>query len=485
MANTLFTRVRGTSGNQSVQRYADATPGQVGDPLTPLLVAENADTPNNRWPRNRTCQFRGNLYAMAEDGIYRKNDPSVLAGAWTNVETLTDRSTGVGAHARSGIYVVDINGVPNLACYHGTFNSAASRKGHTSPDGSAWAETGTLLGPARIGIIDEIVYRNVIHYISQGGGTPEAGTYDPGSGTFSVVASPFVASKTTQGMCVFNDRLFAVYMIDNATVALAEFTGGVWSLVPSTQITIANNGNSVIAKHALLTDGTNLYAFVPTTTGHGWKCYQYTGALGVPSDISTDVLPVGLLGSDDGGSFGGSSILARCAATLDQNADPTVGALSLWFAANGTLGTTLTQYNWIDNATVITVQDSGGDVADAIPSGQQQGGERIWTAGEMDCVILARSAVLGGVELTLEFSGAVGPADKTFDLYYGTDGEGAFAPATLANPVTGGTAALSGAGAGNDVINIEANPAVVYTVVWNSGADGQSGREQLKPRIRV
>jgi hypothetical protein len=147
----------------------------------------------------------------------------------------------------------------------------------------------------------------------------------------------------------------------------------------------------------------------------------------------------------------------------------------LFYAVNGTGGTTWTVYKWNGSSALMTLVDSGGgNVMHALPSALSFG-ERIFTAGELDIKITLREAVPGGEKVSFTVSG--GGTGRKMKMHHLLKGTPPLLSCTLSAPVTGGSATFNGGL--NQVENIDADGVTVYTVVWTPQPDGLSSADRV------
>jgi len=488
VAPLLFVDNRGAAGVCTCYRYVGTTPSQVGT------------TFGVRWPtytsqtavHHGAAFFQGNLYALAQDGVYVKDDPTTdnIADTWTQAIAFTNSDTA--KPRTSGLHVVYINDAPVLVVVFGDPAGIDNSWRWVKFDGTTWTQAASATTATGMGEIHAVaVYRNVIHMIGSSGSGSNAMTFDPASDSFATIAEVFGTSQYAHCMAVFNDRLFGVHNLGNVC-RLVEFAGGSWVDVPGGVGLSIVTGN-YFGKWALWTDGTYMYGMVPSVSAHGWRVLQWDSSLGAPTNLTATVLPSSLRSTTDGGTYGGGIIQnASVFACGDQDTDPTVADVWLFMATTYTSGTPYSLYKWNGPAALVgnagVADDSGGDRSHSIPSTQLSGGERIWSAGKLDAWVSGKVAVAGAQRTKFRAAGAAGAADKTVKLYYNSDNE----PPILQAKLTG-VGVLSGSPAGspslgtNAVLNVDADPTVEYYADWNLTADGftSGDRAQLKPVVTV
>lgn len=489
----LFTDSRGGVAPIRCFHYS----GSSANPIGATFGSQFTDSQFKARLRHGAKFFQGELYAVDHNGVHKKDDPTTndIADTWTidvaftTPEVIDPRS--------SGLHVVYLDGVPNLIAVKG-YAATDTSWGWVKFDGTTWTEDSGAYVLSTAGDLDSvlavIVYRDVIHMIGVNGTNVNAITFDPGSNTFAAVANPFT-TLTNMEMCVYNDRLLCVYLPASRIVRLCEYSGGEWVDLPGSAGHTAAPAASgyVEGAFALFTDGTDLYAMVPSTDD-GWRCLKWGSALGTPTNISATVLPTTLLSSGDSGSYSGSIEHARFTACYDQETDPAVADIWLFQSRQDIndrpLSTTLLElWKWNGPSTLITSSGTGGDVFHSIPSGAQYGGEHQWVAGKLDIWVSGRvlSASTGGKQrIKFRCSGAAGVANKTVRFKFNDQNEPTLATATLT-----GMGVISGSPAGspslgtNTITGVDADPTVEYYADWDVVTDSFAGgdRAQLKPVI--
>ena len=464
----------------AVYRYVNGTPTQVGSTFGTNVVGSG---PTLGATRNMVIQFQGELYAMAQDGVYKKDDPASMIGGWTIQISFTNPSSTRGAW--SGLYPVEVGGQTQLV---GTFiDNTGGGTGWrwVKFDGTTWTQAANAVTLTQTGgeTIDVIVYRGLLHVIATHSAVAYAITFDPSTNSFGGITHPFATGQLLISLAISWDRLFAVYKT-GSTARLAEFTGGVWNdvlLITTMAATAQTN-----TKWCLFSDQTTLYAFILfDLTSVGWKSFEISEVLGV-TETTTPTIPASLRRSGDGGTFSGTADNPRVYVTYNiENFPPGTADIYFYFALDSTAGTSFAVYQWAGGGGIILTgpTDTGGNVAHSPPSGFPNAGERLWTAGELDVRIVGRAAILGGEQIS--FTAYGGGTGRKFKLYYGVEGTIEITEATLIGPVTGGAATLN-TGL-NQVEGVAADGVTVYTIVWDVQTDGffSGDRTQRYPRIEA
>lgn len=496
----LFLRHRGVTPR--VERYFNAQPTAVGNVFG---TDDGAGSPQYWTRRNAVIHVGGSLYAVTYDGVYKLQPDGVT---WSNAAIdggfpySNPDLVGGGARARGGLYVVPIGVTPSLVNWYKTTTSAAHLRGLTlNLNTGTWSEQADVNTGDDLGSTDggsphsEISFQNLIFFgtAEDSPGVVHQRSYNPQTGAFSSYAHPIsnvAGLNYVADYCVMDNLLFMLTPIDvgsgvTGRPQIYQFNGTHWNTAVATLDTVSANlgaTNGGVCRWCLFTDGTNLYAFclVNTSGGnYGWRAYRITSGF-VVTDITTAVLPTSLRSTDDGGT--GVVQTARFTKMIDSDTVPATPAFYLWHTTNNSVGVARDLYQWVDDATPMTLVDTGGDAADAAPALAQAGGERIWTNGEMDILITNRLPVLGGERIFFKAWGSVGLADKIVRFYFNKFGEPIAQQMTLTGTATGGTAIR----VGSQVNNVEADDgATEYSVIWDIGADlvNTGDRVQVNPRI--
>lgn len=484
--------VANRSGTEpQVYRVVGATPAALGDPLPTTSVVETGTALDDCFFANRAIQFRNNVYAAAVDGVYRKNDALTLGGPWSQVHAFTNMAApGQDFHIH-GPYQIVVGAVPMLyviwpANASNTSWNASLLNGNTG----LWSDVGVQVSVSHATdqvFSKPIVYRNVI-YIPYSGGIL---TFDPGAGTFGNVALGALESPANAGVCVFNDRLLLIGRESGAgNLALFEIvSGSIVKLIDVTGFTTTHAAGATEHKHVLTPSPTGQFLYAVVNTAQGGigssflKFIDTAGTISLDSDITNPVVPASL-------RPGSGAITNRWSAFYDQETTPGTAALQLFFSADGAVGSTVTSYRFVDEATVLTNEDTGASAGWALVESTVGGGERIFTPGELHIELVENLAVSTGEALRFIAWGDPGAVDKNVEIYFNTQSEVPLAPITLLGPpvVVSGPAATPTLNGGlNRLEDVEADGVSIYEIVWDIVADGvgRGDRAQLVPRIYV
>lgn len=468
--------------------YEKATVTQLGNTFGTNYTANILSS-----PRNGIAQFQGDLYAMAQDGIYKKDDPTVTTGNWTSQITFTTPQATYDTF--SGLYPIAVNGTMSLVGVFGD-NANTTDFRWVKYDGTSWTQSAsaTTAVSSMTNVTDVIVYQNKIVMMGINGATIGSFIYDPSVDSFTnITESPliFAGNINNQNMLQFGGELYLFYFASSTICRVAQFNSGTtnWDNF-STIYTLTGGGTWRHGRMASFVDtsGTNPTAVL---LSHFNDAANYTGLVAHSStdmttwnDITSDVLPLGLqpVNAAYSGRFPvsfASSNDMRFMALVDPNTSTGTTSIEILFAKDEADGTPLTSYAWNGLSTTMTQNGNGGNVYHSFPSGYPNHGERIFRPDQLDVKIVSASTAIGGE--TISFVAYGGGTGRSFELWYSTDGEPDLLQGTLSTPVTGGSASLSG----NQVIDVDADGSTVYTVKWSSATDGigTGARVMRIPRI--
>ena len=451
-------------------RYVNASPvslGTFGLDITGSISISGSS-------RNAIIQFQGQIYALANDGIYQKDDPTVDGGTWTVALTFVSPQTS-NRDTYWGIYPVEVGGVLHLVGVRPAGGGAVAQARWFDFDGTTWTEAPADINVGSPVIIaDSTVYRGLVLVLAINGLVQ---VYDPGSQSFSSTTVPIGVSRDVGSFCVFDDRLFVVTQDVGANVRVYEYAAGFFVLLASaTGPLVLSSVVYTSARWGAFTDGTYMYAMITNrrnlnnNSDAGWTVLRWDSSMGTPVDISATVLPSVLRPVNDGGSWpaGTTGYASRALIFYDQETAPGTGDIYIGVASSPNNGTPITLYKWNGNAALMTSVDTGGNIFHAFSTSLPQGGCRTFVPGELDVKIVSRVGVLGGEQITFRAYG--GGTGRKFKLLYSIGGDPDLLEATLTGPVTGGSATLN-TGL-NQVEGVAADGVTSYTIVWDTAADG-------------
>jgi hypothetical protein len=238
---------------------------------------------------------------------------------------------------------------------------------------------------------------------------------------------------------------------------------GTWSSLGA----VAGSGGAINSSNTwtLFVDGANpashkLYAI--TNSNSGVLCYELNFSPGLsPVDISSTVIPPGISGTTTG----------RVWVLTDFYADVTTPTVYIYFASNGTPGTSWTCYQWNGNASVMTaVGGAGGDAADAIPHANHSQGNYFWTGTNQDKIeIVSKAVTATGILYSFKLYSATGVDVVGVKAWWSANNNIPYttAAATLSNP-------SAGILIGDTITGLTADNTTTYTVTWEPLTDGFS-----------
>jgi len=188
MAQPLLMLAHRNGALPQVFRVSGASAQTLGDPLPTGIIETGGANLDESLLMNRVIQFQGDVYAVAVNGIYKKDDPTISTGTWTQDHAFT---TVVGAtenYQLFGPYEIVLNGVPSLyvvwaSSTSGTTWNAAILNGNTD----VWSDVGEQVASAHSSTTSwgaQIVYRGVLYLAND----VDIMTFDPGALSFGTIA---------------------------------------------------------------------------------------------------------------------------------------------------------------------------------------------------------------------------------------------------------------------------------------------------------
>ena len=152
---------------------------------------------------------------------------------------------------------------------------------------------------------------------------------------------------------------------------------------------------------------------------------------------------------------------------------------------DGLSGTSLDQYRWINDSTPILFEDVGGSASWVFPDWTVGGGERIFSTGELDIVIVRHEADLAGEHVFFRAWGDPGFANKNVEFRRSAENEIPLAQATLIGAAGSGGPGPVPIRIGNILTSVDADGVTEYSTIWDITSDGveMGDRAQLVPRI--
>ena len=448
------------NGTPQLRNYVNATPTSFGSTFG-AADTDTGFTANIIKGYVPVVRLGGSQTFLATVGnaVYRSTDGGTT---WTSVKTLT----GIGALYQSGkigLWVIYNTGVPTAVVSWTEGGSPVHFSSTT--DGATWTSDVTIATINLYAPVDTVVWQgNLVSwwgYVNGSGSAPQSVTYNPSTNSASVSSDTNNGFNLSTCLCVFQNRLFALVQTSSGSVLLREQIGGVWMAQQTIATGISGTAITDQTKVALFTDSTNMYAFwykgVATT---GWQCTQFDSSL-TATNITSSVIPAGLDTT--------ATTTSRWQIIVDCRANP--GTFNIWgyYAPNGNQSTNWTEYQWNGNSSLMTLVQTGGDVADGMPFVRHSQGDTFFTASEFYVEILGFSAgSAGNITVTYALYSDTGSGTASVQGFFGT-GDQAYplSPATI-NGVPAGT--VTG-------IPLDGSH---HTLTWNAQTDGFTPGSQAK-----
>lgn len=449
-----------------VKRYLNASPGNVGNAFGAITASHQAKMNHT----NRVISFGGDektFLALTAGTVYRTTDEFLNFTGVVN-------QTGISGAAKStGFHVVDANGTPRV-CFLYAVDPVTAR-GMSSDDGVTWSDTGSIgslqagSDSGAPGIVDEIVYHNVLYTAafrvdSTGvGGVNAIWYYDPGAGSIGSINVSVGSGNNVVALAVWRDMLVMLrpnIPAVSLTWNLTDITTG--AVIQRVSLGVDANGG----------EGSKPGVWVDPASGDliavfyssGLKCYSINSAYSV-TNITGTVLPAAVTAL---------SSAAKCRPHMDIEASlgSATPAIYLFFANNGTAGTSYALYQWNGKGAVMTLVDSGGSVSHALGiNNRPVGGQFCYTSGQLRLRVVSRTPVAGGVRYGVVLSGPTGAEACSVKAYYDPAAtEKLSQGAALVNPSVG---ALTDPGvAGSEWTGLVADRTTVYEITWAAQIQG-------------
>jgi len=430
----------------------------------------------------RIVQFKGALYAFAQNAVYRSTD---LGQNWTIV--LTPASIAVASPAKQ-IYVVQLSGEAHLCiawCEAGGQVRLAR-----SIDGTAW----TQAGPFSVSfgslpyIHGDFIDSGVVYVFSGGADYPYYAMFNFNSLTAARAATSFVALYSVSQMNgpEFVSYQGSIYFIlgtgsgAGATARLIRVNGALNQQVSTIALPLpAGLSYGRDYRNAVFTDGTNIYGIlnggdvsVATT-----RCVRFNSSF-VATDITNTVLPTAM-------SSTSLTIYARTRSLVDCVSDPANPQIYIWHCPLTTVAaddfTPWVIYRWVNDATQLEFLDSGPSYQVAIPFVKTTEGSNFYTTSDGEfsshAEIIDKVTTNNGTAIRITFLLYSTNGTTLLDVrgYYGAQTDPwASNLATLSAP-------SSGTLVGSVIENIVGDNGVTsYSVTWESMADGIGNGDKYK-----
>lgn len=395
----------------SVQRYANSTPTQFGDEFgtTVGFSTENSTV-------GMVINVSGEVFALASNGIYRKQNPLVNAGPWELMHTFV---TSIYLGKSTGFALFDVAGVPTLACVLKTAAADWQYIACTMPmvRPYTWSESSpfTISGvtnliaawPDNMGGSNWIKYGSQFIMMNCGfdlGAVPDAfhrSTFQVNPFT-AVGTGQTVASVQAQGnnrfkvsIALVNGRIILQDMIvGSEAMRIIEWTGT--HTVRST-LSVGDAFNNEVSPSALFWPGSgdDFYLFYVDEVTDSLKCLKFTlDTNWTGTDITSAVVPPAL-----------SSLSAHTRVFVMADRTTNIGVTEYLIGVSQgitTLGSPIYFYKWNGEASLMTFVDSGGQESDSLPVCEHwaSSGDYHYVPGELDVEITARVPTYGGSRIS-------------------------------------------------------------------------------------
>lgn len=456
----LAINYRPNGGVPKVKRYANCSPGDpvIGEATVGAADAVGTGTSQTGMVlHSRVVQFGTNKQWFCAVGasVYYTTDAGLT---WSNAAPFgipTINVLSVAQYLKTGLHVIDIGGVPNIVFYYAT-TTATQWRGYRF-DGSTWI----ALGPVTTGasllvsdyLIEDMVFNNVLYVVlgRVGVNVPVITFFDPGAGSGGDFLMGGGNASSPCSLAPYRGSLYAIYKGgSNINVYLWDLTAGVGTSIVATlwtgTVAAAGLGTQYCDGFVDPVTG-DLICIFYTTLALGWRAVRVSPTL-VPTDITSSVIPFGMTGTTTGGD---SPTTSRCRAFVDQESTPGANpSIYVYYAPDGVTGTTMLMYKWNGVSTLMTVYDSGGNVADSLGCfPDMDGGQYSWSPAEKTLQPLQWLPAPGGVRFTFKLysdSGTDLVRIRAFTRQQAAPEDRTKTPVELTNPSVG---TLSGAGPGN------------------------------------
>lgn len=461
-----FLAVNCRNGTPQVERWVNAIPAFIGVPITG--ATGDTDGTNINIPRGYTAaiKFGGSQTFVVTVGqaIHRTTDGG---GTWTQVWDLTPYTSGGFSVAKSGLFVLHVGGVATAVLV--TFKFSNTYYAHKSTDGVTWATAGPFATGATNPYYnnDTVVWngRLVTIWNSSSNEDTLSTVYDPVTDTMSMatMGSFGGAFHGSGSLCVFNDRLFSVMrsFAGASSTRILELVAGTWVTINA----FTSTTGDATSKTCMFVDGAFLYAFV--TVGAAWQCFQWSSAMGGPTNISGAVVPTAL--------SSGMAAGARMSVIIDDRAVPgTAPTIWLHQSVDGTAGSAINQWKWNGPSQFIGTlpgsagsgpNSTGGSARDNLPFTHEAQGVTFWTSGEDHLEMKGVTPIVGGISVAFVLYSDDGLGVASVRAWQGvaTD-EYPLAAATLTGTTTG----------------LAKDNVTVHSVAWQAATDGFASGDVAK-----
>jgi len=477
----LFTRLENGGGEATGYRLLAGTAlSEIPDDNVDIGSAQGESGLNyqyQRKPLNHMVRFGNKVFVWVKNHIYEINTST---DSWDIAHTTT---TGTPNSDHSGLYHIEINGVPSLIGFYGA-NVVLMYNGNTD----SWSETTLPLSVVSPSQSEVFIYRNIVFCAGVSGGS-RVWWWDPsGSSLGTQTMSPAGVSFAVHKGVLY---LILYFWASPTQPYMYRFTGASWSGLD--YVGVNSNPGGVRVEHVYANapeekmpelvdiDG-KLYAFVwGRLTGSGdlyshLEIYEYD-ATGDYIDMSTDEVRITTSVSPFQSS---SSSLHHPSIHVfqDFDTDPTNPETYFFIIGRRDQDSWVT-YKWNGPSSLMTSVGIIGAWGLAPSQSKDGGGQRVWTEGVPNVQITGITKSSDG--MTISFKAYGGDTGKIVKIYVNGQEGPPTALATLTGTATGGSATRNG----NQVENVSADGSTTYTVGWDFFSDGLSIGQyaNLAPRI--
>lgn len=462
-------------GTPRVWRFRNGSePIQVGNDL-PGTAAESTTNNTYRTAGRRVIQFKGAVYAIANDGVYKlQNDDSWSKAAIDGGLPFTDQAIGDQTAARAGFEIFYRNNKPYLIGAYRNTSPGRARAFWLDPDTEQWVEgTTTAAGVAPIAsalgaaFMSQVVFRDKIFYYCNHNNVFDAVyTYTPATDTWAATTLPGDRGTTrlVGDLCVFNDKLYFGYIrSDLNAVKIAELNydtntfNAVLDLGPGIQMMYQPT-----TPYCLYTDDTYMYV-VALQTNSGFRMWRLTSAL---ASVATDFFPavVGITNHNNSAGFQKAYSFIT----------PGIVSPILFYRHAGSITNPYRVFKHIGPTSKWQLISIGGNIDQLLPHGAI-GGPFDFVPGENDIIITGNLRARIGETLMFK---AYGGGIKSVRFYYSL---GSAFPVTQLALRNGSATGNSAVAINNQVNNVLADGITEYTV----DVDGITAAIESDTDIRV
>jgi len=435
---------------------------------------------------NRVTEFKGEFYAITISGgtgrVFRRT-----GGAW--VEIHNEGAAVTNGYYFSGLYVVNVGGTEYLT---GVFQSGGITRFFRTTDGTLWTSAAPIPGSIPMWQSNGCVYRGSLILVAADAAFG-LGIFDPATLTLTTVVFASGAGNTgnsgTGCPCVFRNRLFLLKGASAATQLsrLCEVAAGgiVYRSGDLNAVAVTSGNPGINGRPVLFPVGsTKMVGILISNEGgstYQHRAYDFTpmGTGFTTTEVSNPLLPVSLR-TPTGGTF----YTAGWTCFVDNDTTPGSPLVYLWLSPSFG-GGTYSYFEYVDSASEM---GPGSLVASAdtyaLSHQTRGGGERVNTTDSdlfIDSVALTPSTTPGWVQISFRARGAVGPADKFVRGWFSTFETANMTQMTLAGIATGGSATRNG----NQIEQVEANPATLYTMQWDASGQGIASGQPCSIMLRL